>query len=111
MTASQTYISAVDGTQKPADYFVTRFSDGGHSWLRVRREECARLGVIPSRFSYMDDTCFYLEEDEDMWAYLDARFGTGDGRKNAREWLAAQYTHHCSLNDMEHPVRSLDHVL
>lgn len=50
------------------------YSDGGHGWLEVKREELKDLGVYNkiSKFSYERGAYVYLEEDCDAYEYLAA---------------------------------------
>lgn len=49
-------------------------SDPGHGWLRVPHTVITLLGIADqiSRFSYLDLTYAYLEEDCDLSVFLDA---------------------------------------
>jgi hypothetical protein len=53
------------------------FSDPGHGWLKVPFKEIERLGLIDkiSSFSFVRDGYIYLEEDEDLSLFLDAKYG------------------------------------
>lgn len=57
------------------------FSDAGHGWLEVPREEVEASGAKVSAYSYYDpDTdMVYLEEDRDAWTFLDATKQDGHG--------------------------------
>tara|TARA_B100001094_G_scaffold272835_1_gene278906 strand:+ start:231 stop:542 length:312 start_codon:yes stop_codon:yes gene_type:complete len=47
-------------------------TDPGHGWLQVPRKELLELGVEISKYSYMDCTDAFLEQDSDMPKYLAA---------------------------------------
>lgn len=47
-------------------------TDSGHGWLEVPKQEVESLGVKLSRYSYQDKSNFYLEEDCDLTAFLQA---------------------------------------
>ena len=50
------------------------YSDPGHSWVKVKRSELTRLGIIQniSPYSYQRSGYVYLEEDSDLGHYIDA---------------------------------------
>lgn len=55
-------------------------SDAGHGWLAVKKDLVRELGLIPqiSQYSYMQGQTAYLEEDGDVFKFLQAfraRFG------------------------------------
>ena len=54
------------------------FTDPGHGWLEVTRDEINRLGVVPSRYSYMREDLVYLEEDCDASAFIRAKKELGE---------------------------------
>ena len=45
-------------------------SDPGHGWLRVPLNDVRESGIEVSKYSYMDDTYAYLEEDRDATLYV-----------------------------------------
>ncbi len=47
-------------------------TDSGHGWLEVPKQEVSSLGVKPSHYSYQDAANFYLEEDCDLTAFMQA---------------------------------------
>jgi hypothetical protein len=47
-------------------------SDAGHGWLRVPRSFGIEAETIATHYSYQDKRFFYLEEDSDAPAWLDA---------------------------------------
>ena len=50
-------------------------TDAGHGWLRVPMREISALGIAPqiSQYSYIYGQYAYLEEDQDMTIFLDAK--------------------------------------
>jgi len=61
------------------DLQLLRVESPRHSWLRVPKDEIARLKLTNrvSRFSYLDDKHYYLETSHDMRLFLDARYSEG----------------------------------
>ena len=53
---------------------VTFISDPGHGWLSVKQADLLELGIVDkiSRYSYLDGSRAYLEEDCDAGLYIDA---------------------------------------
>ena len=47
---------------------LQKYDDGGHGWLRVRRETLRLLGILTkiSHYSYERGEFVYVEEDADM---------------------------------------------
>jgi hypothetical protein len=60
-------------------YGATKYSDGGHGWLRVDRKMLARLGVAAevSTCSYERAEEVYLEEDCDAPLFIRAMEAAG----------------------------------
>lgn len=57
------------------DRHYTFFSDAGHGWLRVTRDDCAALDLSErsfSKYSYLDRNWLYLEEDCDANVFISA---------------------------------------
>ena len=54
------------------------FTDPGHGWLEVTRNEINRLHVVPSKYSYMRGDLVYLEEDCDASAFIRAKKELGE---------------------------------
>jgi hypothetical protein len=52
----------------------TFYEDPGHGWLEVDKADLKDLGVTDkvSGYSYVKGTSVYLEEDSDMWVFMDA---------------------------------------
>jgi|JRYL01.1.fsa_nt_gb hypothetical protein len=50
-----------------------RIVDGGHSWLKVPKAEVVAVGLQPSTYSYQDTEHYYLEEDCDAVAFIEAK--------------------------------------
>jgi hypothetical protein len=51
----------------------TMFTDNAHGWLRVKHLDCAVIGLSPaqfSKYSYLDDEYYYLEEDCDAAIFI-----------------------------------------
>ena len=67
----------------------TFFSDPGHGWLQVPKQEVINSGIYVSRFSYQDDAFVYLEEDCDCGRFLNAIGFTGNITEHVRdaEWI------------------------
>jgi hypothetical protein len=57
----------------------TFYSDPGHGWLAVPREELINLGILHkiTDYSYQRGKTVYLEEDLDMSTYARAILATG----------------------------------
>ena len=55
----------------------TFYSDPGHAWLEVPRQDVRTLGVEVSHYSYMRGPLAYLEEDCDASAFLTAAKSAG----------------------------------
>lgn len=57
----------------------TFYSDPGHGWLAVSRQELIDLGVMHmiSGYSYQRKDTVYLEEDCDVAIYIDATIAKG----------------------------------
>ena len=55
-------------------------SDAGHGWLEVPRKELFELGIenMISSYSYENDGFVYLEEDDDMNVFLQAKQKRGE---------------------------------
>jgi len=56
------------------------YSDGGHGWLAVKRQELIDLGIIKkiTSYSYERGNTVYLEEDRDASLFINTykiRFG------------------------------------
>jgi hypothetical protein len=51
------------------------YSDAGHGWLAVKRDELVELNLLNSisTYSYQRGKTVYLEEDCDMSKFIDAR--------------------------------------
>lgn len=51
------------------------YSDPGHGWLKVKRSELVRLGILDriTSYSYQRGEFVYLEEDCDLSAFMDAK--------------------------------------
>jgi hypothetical protein len=67
------------------------YSDAGHAWLRVAREELHELDIAEevSGYSYEYGDWVYLEEDCDMRKFLQAK-----GVMKAGQWLDENVTVH-----------------
>ena len=65
---------------------LTYFTDSGHGWLKVSKNDLAALGLTEkiSHFSYTRGDWVYLEEDCDMTAYMIAA-DAADWTVNLRE--------------------------
>jgi hypothetical protein len=59
-------------TITPQKLTVKFHTDSGHGWLEVPKQEVEALGVKLSRYSYQRGDSYYLEEDCDMTAFLEA---------------------------------------
>ena len=58
----------------------TFFSDAGHGWLKVKRQELIDLNILDkiTVYSYQKGAYVYLEEDQDAYTFINAfkeRFG------------------------------------
>lgn len=55
---------------------LTQFSDGGHSWLAVKRKLLIKLNILEkiSGYSYQKGETVYLDEDCDLAIFLKAYF-------------------------------------
>ena len=51
------------------------YSDSGHGWLKVNISELKKLGIenLISGFSYRKGDNVYLEEDQDMLVFIQAK--------------------------------------
>jgi len=51
------------------------YEDPGHAWLRVKKSELKELNIdnLISEYSYQDDKFVYLEEDDDILIFLNAK--------------------------------------
>jgi len=58
----------------------TRYSDPGHSWMAVKRNELIRLGILHliSSYSYQKGETVYLEEDCDLRKFERAKTEKGE---------------------------------
>jgi hypothetical protein len=56
-----------------------RIYDPGHSWLIVPREELVEAGVLNKITPYSPHTgeLYYLEEDCDMWTFVESLKASG----------------------------------
>ena len=64
-------------------------SDAGHEWLQVSKADCVKLGLEEadfSRYSYKDDSTFFLEGDADAMF-----FGKRAGEAGFTLTLAPEY--------------------
>ena len=52
--------------------FYKFYSDAGHGWVAVKRQELADLGILDkiSKFSYQKGKTVYLEEDCDTAVFV-----------------------------------------
>jgi len=57
------------------------YSDPGHSWLRVKKEEIKSIKDEISSYSYMNGKYVYLEEDCDAAIFLIHKFGSFENAK------------------------------
>jgi len=59
----------------------TMYADPGHAWLKVRRAELVRLGILEqiSRYSYQHGPFVFLEEDCDAARFVIAKSQRGEG--------------------------------
>lgn len=51
------------------------FSDSGHGWLSVQKDELISLGIdkMISNYSFVQGNTVYLEEDQDLNIFLNAK--------------------------------------
>jgi len=75
------------------------YSDPGHGWLAVKRDELIRLGILDqiSSYSYQRGETVYLEEDCDASTFIAAK-------TKANEGLQFQESH----TDNSSPIRSYE---
>lgn len=73
-----------------------KYNDSGHGWLKVRLEDIVKAGVIEkiTPYSYRSACYGYLEEDQDMWVYLQA---VGFDREKDR--IKDHYTTHSHIRN------------
>lgn len=67
-------------TREEAEYIrenYTFYDDPGHGWLQVKIKELIQLGIEKqiTSYSYMKGFYAYLEEDQDLSTFLDAKYG------------------------------------
>ena len=79
------------------------FTDSGHGWLKVSRDDLATLGLTEkiSLFSYTRGDSVYLEEDCDMTAYMIAADNAGwtvklRGRNSDRSKIRSYEPYHAA---------------
>lgn len=75
------------------------YSDGGHGWLAVKRQELIDLKILNqvSEYSYQKGNTVYLEEDCDANLFVDAY-------KTKFEKMPEYTEHFCNIS----PIRSYD---
>jgi hypothetical protein len=61
-------------------------SDPGHGWLAVPSSEVFRLGLRPSKFSYVHEGFHYLEEDCDFVLWAEAKNERGESYRIVEEF-------------------------
>lgn len=88
------------------------YYDGGHGWLQVPREDIDYMNLKVSRYSYMDDKYFYLEEDCDMADFIYA-ITAGQNKAGYVNWHKDNVKRIALKDDMmgSNWLRDLDHVL
>lgn len=57
------------------------YSDSGHAWLRVRKEEVKSIKNQISQHSYENGDYVYLEEDCDAVLFINHKFGSIEAAK------------------------------
>lgn len=71
------------------DIIAQWHSDAGHEWLQVLKADCVKLGLTEadfSRYSYKDDSTFFLEGDADAGFFIEAA-----GKHGAKIEYAPEY--------------------
>lgn len=81
----------------------TYFTDPGHGWLSVKRDELVRLKILDkiTAYSYQKGDTVYLEEDCDMSTYAKAKEAI-DGVKWKDLKMREEHT------DEDSPIRDYD---
>lgn len=78
-------------------YIPTRLkfiSDPGHGWLRVPHEVIKNTGLSTasfSRYSYIDHSYMYLEEDMDAGVFMET-YKNLNGAEPEIEWVDVRFT-------------------
>jgi hypothetical protein len=80
-----------------------RYSDPGHSWLRVPVVEIEPIKDKISPYSYMRGKFVYLEEDCDMRLFLEHKFGEGYSCQELveKEIIKEVYVKNTSIRNFE----------
>jgi hypothetical protein len=70
-----------------------KFNDPSHGWVRVRRVELSRLGILDkiSKYSYQNNNFVYLEEDSDWPRFVNAYID----KHNVKPIVKNQETSNC----------------
>ena len=87
-------------TTKQTARRLTYYTDPGHGWLRVDRDDLDALDIAHkiTPYSYERGPWVYLEEDQDATTYLEAARAAG--------WRVTTRTNNEARNDS--PIRRLD---
>ena len=83
----------------------TFFNDPGHGWLQVSKEEVKKLGIKSkiSRYSYMDDTHVYLEEDCDAVVFIHAKgYTSPEGYQVFHSQVQERYQENIFIRNLPH---------
>mgnify|MGYP003627103158 CR=1 FL=1 len=73
------------------------YSDPGHAWIKVSRQEVSSLSLSPSSYSYERGEDVFLEEDADATAFFNAKAALGESIEQVQ-----------SYNNNQSIVRSFD---
>jgi hypothetical protein len=95
-------------------HLYTFWTDPGHGWLEVPLQELDELGITDtiSHYSFMDQTCAYLEEDCDAprfaqaWkkAHPDANF-SALLQEQYREKLFVRFLRHTQQPELRRAIQ------